>query len=107
MEEVQQIKRDLLLEKECKKDENGQYNFCPYCLKDFRRNNKGKAISYKDCLPALKFRKYYCVEIVDGKQNKYCEEVFFCENCNRELTDIDFLNAYCLVTKGRKYNLVR
>lgn len=95
----------LLAKKELNPTNNGEMNYCPYCLKQVKEDIKGTSKTIKDCLNPVTYHKFLHVsKMPNGDDVKTIEEVWKCGKCKRNLSPDDWINSYCLNADGTKRN---
>lgn len=95
----------LLTKKTLNPSNNGKYNYCPYCLKDFEEKNQNKNISYKETMDPLTYFKFMIVDQNQkGETYKAIDEYWECQRCKKHLTPDDFLKSYCVRPDGTSYS---
>lgn len=94
----------LLAKKELHPSNNGEMNYCPYCLKLIKEQLKGTSKDFKDCITPLVYHKFMCVQKnKDNEEVKTIEEVWKCPRCSKNIFPSDFEIVYCLKTDGTRY----
>ena len=98
------MKTYQLVRKALNPSNNGIYNFCPYCLKDFERKNQNKNITYKEAMDPLFYVKNLIItENKKGETVKELDEHWECNRCHRCLTSDDWLKMYCVKPDGSRF----
>lgn len=85
----------LLAKKELNPTNNGEMNYCPYCLKDVKEQIKGTGKTLKDCIDPVVYHKFLHVsKLPNGDEVKTIEEIWKCGKCKRNLSPDDWILNY-------------
>lgn len=87
------MKQYLLAKHQLHPNNNGEMNYCPYCLKGLK--DEKVSFNFRDILHPLTYFKFLEVaQTKDGKEYKAINEYWECDRCTRKLTPEDFSKVY-------------
>lgn len=95
------MKRYLLQKTQLSK--NNKYNYCPYCVDEYTRQNGKEKSNYMEILSPITYQRIMEVDKdKNGNETKYVDEFWECSRCKKKLTSEDFRMRYCASSVGEK-----
>ena len=95
--------KSIRLERHEQTDKHDKYNYCPYCLSEFKKNNHDEHIKFNDVLPVIVYNKFLNIWNENTEEEHRELDIYWeCPKCSRHLEERDYELFFTLKSDGTR-----